>query len=749
MRRPPVVDDLWSRSLERNRVARSHVKRAELLDRSTTSLLYVTTAAVRRAARWHFDADDRAARGDDGEVEGRLRLDLVADGVVRVRYAEGSDVPDHRLPMVVAEPGPVGDIADLVTVVERPLSVQVGPLRIGGRETNFFNAWDTFNTGICRTLDGDRPIAAEWFGLGPQEAVYGFGERFTALDKVGQTVDLVMVEGTGTTTPRAYKNVPFWVSTAGYGVFLNTTARATVWVGSMHAGAVQVAVEEDVLDYYVILGEIATVLHRYTALTGRTPKPPPAWSFGWWQSKISYTSADETVAIARRMRDERIPLDVIHLDTHWYRRDWQCDLEFDPDRFPDPEGYLRELRELGVRVCLWQLPYIPEGSDYFDELRAVDGFVETADGEVYDTGLCWTPGYRDTVGAIDFTNPRAVAVYQRRLRRLLELGVAAIKVDFGEQAPIDGVYHDGTPGHLAHNLYPLLYNRAVAEVTEEVTGERVMWARSAWAGSQRYPLHWGGDSSTSWDNLAPQIAGGLSFGLSGFQFWAQDIGGFLGDIRQDPELLVRWVQAGVLLSHARIHGSGVRELFELPDDVRDRCVEAIRLRYRLLPYLLATAQDCVDRSLPMARALVVSHQDDPTTWRIGDQWYLGGALMTAPVMQPSGRRKAYLPHGQWVDWWTGERLDGGRWLDLEVPIDRVPLWQRAGTVVPLGPDRQHVADGPTDPLVLRVAEGVGTDALVVPLEHGPVTIRYEDGEVTWDGPVPGAVKVERVGSTTG
>ena len=204
--------------------------------------------------------------------------------------------------------------------------------------------------------------------------------------------------------------------------------------------------EEDVLDYYVILGEIPTVLHRYTALTGRTPKPPPAWSFGWWQSKISYTSADETVAIARRMRDERIPLDVIHLDTHWYRRDWQCDLEFDPDRFPDPEGYLRELRELGVRVCLWQLPYIPEGSDYFDELRAVDGFVRTADGEVYDTGLCWTPGYRGTVGAIDFTNPRAVAVYQRRLRRLLELGVAAIKVDFGEQAPIDGVYHDGTPG---------------------------------------------------------------------------------------------------------------------------------------------------------------------------------------------------------------------------------------------------------------------------------------------------------------
>jgi hypothetical protein len=236
VRTPPVVDDLWSRSLERNRVTRSHVKRAQLLDRTPTSLLYATTAAVRRAARWHFDAEDRRL----GATTARWRAGCGSTSSPRASSGSATPrattCPDHRLPMVVAEPEPVGDIADLVTVEERPLSLQVGPLRIGGRETNFFNAWDTFNTGICRTVDGDRPIAVEWFGLGPQEAVYGFGERFTALDKVGQTVDLVMVEGTGTTTPRAYKNVPFWVSTAGYGVFLNTTARATVWVGSMHAG---------------------------------------------------------------------------------------------------------------------------------------------------------------------------------------------------------------------------------------------------------------------------------------------------------------------------------------------------------------------------------------------------------------------------------------------------------------------------------------------------------------------------------
>jgi alpha-D-xyloside xylohydrolase len=645
--------------------------------------------------------------------------------------------------MVVADPAPVGSLDDLVHVEESPFALQIGPVRIGGRETNLFNAWDTYNTGICRTREGGRPIAAECFSLGSQEAVYGFGERFTTLDKVGQTVDLVMVEGTGTTTPRAYKNVPLWVSTAGYGVFLHTTARATAWVGSLQSAAIQVGVEEDVLDYYVLLGDIPTVLHRYTGLTGRAPAPPPAWSFGWWQSKISYTSAEETLAIARRMRAAELPLDVIHLDTHWFREDWQCDLEFDPQRFPDPEAYLAELRDLGVRVSLWQLPYVPEGSSYYDELLAVDGFVKTREGDVYDTGLCWTPGYRGTVGAIDFTNPRAVQVYQGRLRRLLEMGAAAIKVDFGEQAPIDGVYSDGTPGHLAHNLYPLLYNRAVAEVTEEVTGERIMWARSAWAGSQRYPLHWGGDSSTNWENLAPQFAGGLSFGLSGFQFWAQDIGGFLGSIEQDPDLLVRWVQAGVLVSHARIHGAGTRELDMLPADVRERCAEAVRLRYRLLPYLLATAQDCVDRSLPMARALVVHHQDDPTTWPIGDQWYLGDALLVAPVFSPTGTRKAYLPAGRWIDWHSGEAVEGGRWLDLDVPLDRIPLWQRAGTVVALGPDRQHTADGPTDPLVLRVADGPGEHHLRLPLERGEVAVHLLDGDLRWTGDVPGEVVVER------
>jgi hypothetical protein len=353
--------------------------------------------------------------------------------------------------------------------------------------------WDTHPTGVSTTTDGHR-LATETYALRSGEAVYGFGEQPGRLDKVGQTIDLDMVEAMGTTTPRAYKNIPFFWTTRGYGLFWHTTARATAWVGSRNAADIQVAIEDDHLDQYVFVGDPRTILDRYTTLTGKA-HVPPRWSFGWWQSKISYSSAAEALDVVRRYRDQGLPIDVLHLDTHWYAEDWRCDLEFDAERFPDPAAFLAEMGELGVKVSLWQLPYIPEGSALFDELDAVGGFVGHPDGGLYDIGLCYSPSFTGRVGCIDFTNPEGVAVYQRHLRHLHELGAAAIKADFGEEAPADGVYHDGTPGHLAHHLYPRLYNRAVAEATHEATDEWIIWARSAWAGSHRYPLHWGGDSS--------------------------------------------------------------------------------------------------------------------------------------------------------------------------------------------------------------------------------------------------------------
>jgi alpha-D-xyloside xylohydrolase len=742
----PVVDDLTTRRLESRHVDRSSVGACDLLGREPAAVVLRTTSQRCRSPRWLAEGDDLQSFLPRAGAEGRLRIDAVADDVFRIRYAEGEAVPENITPMCIGAPPPPtrveiheGDGRVALRTPRARLDVALGSLQlrvhdeggrrlteIGGPEKNHLHAWDAYNTGICRTRDG-RPLAVECFSLRPGEGVFGFGEKFLALDTVGQTVDLNMVEAMGTTTPRSYKNIPFFWTTGGWGAFLHHSARITCWVGSRAAADLQVAVEDDFLDYYLFVGSPKDILARYADLTGRSAMPP-RWSFGFWQSKISYRSAEEALEVVRKNREHAIPTDVLHLDTHWFRENWRCDLEFDPERFPDPRAFTKEMGELGAKLSLWQLPYIPEGSTLFDELLAVDGFVKATDGGLYDVGICYTPGFSGRVGCIDFTHPEAVRVYQAHLRRLFDLGARVIKVDFGEQAPLDGVYHDGTPGHRMHNLYPLLYNRAVAEVTERATGESIIWARSAWAGSQRYPVHWGGDSSANWHNLGPQIAGGLSLGLSGFPFWSMDIGGFLGEA--SGPLLVRWMQAGVFFSHPRIHGTGDRELWKRDPETLRICRDYVQLHYRLLPFLWAAARDCIERALPVSRALVLEFPDDPTTRSIGDQWLVGDALLVAPILDESGRRRVYLPEGGWTDWWSGERIEGPRWIEVEADLATLPLWLRDGGVIPLAPPMDHVDQRPLDALTLRITpfREEGSRELRIPTAEGDLVVRYAYAE---------------------
>ncbi|MCL2406059.1 MAG: glycoside hydrolase family 31 protein, partial [Defluviitaleaceae bacterium] len=453
---------------------------------------------------------------------------------------------------------------------------------------------------------------------------------------------------------------------------------------------------------------------------------PPLWSFGYWQSKISYTSAAETLDIARNMRQHNIPLDVLHLDTHWFEKDWYCNLEFCKERFPDVDAYLDEMGKLGVKISLWQLPYIPEGSRLFDEIKNANGFVKNKDGGIYDLGLCFTPGFKGIVGVVDFTCPDGVGIYLDAIKGLLKRGVRAIKTDFGESAPIDGIYHDGTPGEQMHNLYPLLYNKAVFEATCETLGEKegMVWARSAWAGGQRYPVHWGGDNSPNYFNLVPQFAGGLSMGLSGFQFWSQDIGGFLGDT--SGRLLIRWMQAAMFMSHSRIHGSGDRELYKFDNETMTICRSFIQLRYRLMPYIYAMAVKCVKDSLPMMRPLVVEYQYDPNVATIDSQWLFGESILVAPICDDGDTRRVYLPGGVWTCWWSGERILGNQWVDAKADIAKIPLYIREGAIIPFGPDMQFIGEKETNSLVIKVAvfEQDGVNCLEVPLGSKTVVVEY-------------------------
>ena len=392
---------------------------------------------------------------------------------------------------------------------------------------------------IKRGEDNGRMIEPV-FSLKPGERIYGCGESATPLNKAGQKLNLFVTDPQGPETPDMYKPIPFYFSNRGYGVFMHTAAPVTVDFGNSYIGSTRLFMADETADLFLMLGTPKEILGEYTSLVGR-PETPPLWSFGLWQSRISYFTEDEGRSVAKQLRDKKIPCDVIHFDTGWFETDWQCDYQFSHN-FKDARRMLSDLKKDGFHTCLWQLPYFTPKNRFFDYLVDNGLAVKNAGG-----GL----PFEDAV--LDFTNPQTVSWYQGQLEGLLRQGVAVIKVDFGEAGPyLNGVYSNGRTGLYEHNLYPLRYNKAAYDVIKRTNGEGIIWARSAWAGSQRYPLHWGGDAATTNTGMLGSLRCGLSIGLSGFSFWSNDIGGF---VTKSPENLYRrWLPYGMLTSHSRVHG---------------------------------------------------------------------------------------------------------------------------------------------------------------------------------------------------
>ncbi len=509
------------------------------------------------------------------------------------------------------------------------------------------------------------------------------------MDLSGQAVTLMNVDGLGVNTRRTYKNVPFVLSSRPYGLFVHTTEMAELSLACHSTRTLQVAVPGRTLDVFVIGGGSApAVMAGYQSLVGR-PKAPPLWSYGTWMSRMTYFSADEVNEVARRLREEKLPCDVLHLDTGWFAKDWVCEWEFG-GQFPDPEGFMKHLADDGFRVTLWQNPNIGKGNKLLQEARErrilpprLEALQTKEGGSEFST--------QEIEGQIDFTNPEAVLWYQEKLRRLLRMGAAAIKTDFGECIDMEADYA-GMKAASLRNLYALLYQKAAAEVTEEVHGWSLVWARAGWAGCQRYPLHWGGDCACTWDGMAGSLRGGLHLGVSGFLFWSHDVPGFHGvpdfmNSRPSETLYVRWTQFGVLSSHLRYHGTSEREPYAYPG-ILPVVRSWLNLRYALIPYLMESGEQSIAKGLPVLRALLLSWPEDPVAWQCDDQYTLGENLLVAPVMNDSGIRDVYLPEGDWIDFWTGEAITGDRWLrKVHSPLDRVPMFVRSGAELPFYPDR--------------------------------------------------------------
>ncbi|MEJ5201990.1 MAG: TIM-barrel domain-containing protein, partial [Anaerolineales bacterium] len=538
--------------------------------------------------------------------------------------------------------------------------------------------------------------------------------------KRGQKIHLWPEEVYNNTSSGAYKNIPFFMSTRGYGMFINTSFPVTVRIGDLTAAALSLIVDyAPMLDTYLIYGPtLKQILKRYTQITG-DPQMPPKWSFGHWMGRITYTSQEEVERTARELRAHRIPTDVMHIDTGWFKTINNCDLEFDPVRFPDPAGMTARLKEMGFHLSLWQTCNIPVNNSLYLELKDIKGLVLREQGVPYNR-----PGYEDDCGMPDLTNPEVVAFLQEKYRKLFRQGVSAIKVDFGEGAPPDGVYHR-FPSRAMRCLYPLLYNKLVFEVSEEFFGKgnALIWARSAWAGSQRYPLHWSGDGSATWRDLPCTLRSGLSLGLSGFVFWSHDIGGFIGN--PTPELYSRWVQLAAFTSHARAHGEPPREPWYYGERAEAIYRRYMELRYRLIPYIYSQAVECVRQSLPMLRALVLEFQDDPTVATIEDEYLFGDSFLVAPIMTPSNERMVYLPEGQWIDYWSKRVVPGNRWLKVKAPLEKLPLWVRAGSIIPMGPVQQFVDEKPLDPLSVELYLPTGEKHFVIYDSRNPeIHVQY-------------------------
>ena len=527
---------------------------------------------------------------------------------------------------------------------------------------------------IKRGSDNSRSINPV-FLLSPGERIYGCGESFTSLNKVGQKVHLSVTDPQGPETDGQYKPVPFYFSNRGYGIFMHTSAPVTCDFGASYIGAQCLFMADEQMDFFVFFGEPKDILNEYTDITGKSPMLP-LWSFGTWMSRITYFSQKEGLEIAKQLRAHKIPSDVIHFDTGWFGVDWQCDYQFAKDRFKDPVGMLKQLSKDGFHTCLWQLPYFTPKNRFFPEIIEKGLHVVNATG-----------GMPVEDAILDFSNPETVSWYQSKIEGLMKQGVSTIKCDFGEAAPYNGFYHSGKGGLYEHNLYPLRYNKALWEVVEKNhPGEGIIWARSAWAGSQRYALHWGGDAATNNIGLLGDLRGGLSFGLSGFSFWSHDMGGFVTASPED--IYRRWLPFGFLSSHTRAHGAPPTEPWLISESFTKAFRECAEMKYRLMPYVYAQAKDCSERGLPMVRALLVEFPQDKGAWLVEDEYMFGSQMLVAPLMESGNSRDVYLPKGKWIDYQSGRVYEGG-YQTIEAGKIPAVILVKDGSLIPHAPLAQR------------------------------------------------------------
>jgi len=599
-------------------------------------------------------------------------------------------------------------------------------------DMNSRNEWISNPTGFTISERQQKSTRIN-LAYGTNTSYYGTGERFSSLRQNHRRITLWNANPYGSGTDQAHKNIPLVLTDSGYALLLHEVARSTWDFGYTSNFSFSLEVDQVGIDLIIIVADtMAQQLDCYTKLTAKAPMPP-RWSFGVWVSPFgNYLDAGsswrqkELLRFIETIDEHEMPCDVIHLDPYWMGKTKKlCDFTWDSMDYPDPKQFIDTLEGKGLRLCLWEHPYIEKGSELYEEGKRNGYFIKKADGSVYDYQIVIIPAERRTTeqteyaedfyalgSAVDFSNPAAVDWYKSLHRPLIEMGVATFKTDFGEVIPCDSYFHNGKTGREMRNLYAYLYNKTVWEVEMEYTSKPFLWGRSGYAGSQAFPVQWSGDPKSDMASLRTTIISGLNYGLSGVPFWSFDIGGFKGI--PDSETYVRWAQVGLLLSHARFHGTASRMPWNFSPEAQRIVMEAIRLRYRLLPYILATAKQSTETGLPVIRAMSLAFEGDSGSRSIETQFMLGASLLVVPILQKGGEVEIYLPEGMWYDFLSDEAQTGPKTYRQVCPLNKIPIFVQEGAILPTTESTNRVQEWDSH-LTIHLYGNVD-DVVVIPEE---------------------------------
>ncbi len=679
----------------------------------------------------------RGATPDGASLQGHLTLEAIDDHILRLRLACPQPLPPYFSYATVLEPQPTPVVADLgdPIVLQTPalrVVLQRQPCRLSvftpaGHEllAGLELGWDEHGLWLTHELPSDLQC-------------YGCGERAFPLALRGRKLRLT------TRDPETYRpgddpiyiNIPFLIELhrgLAQGLFFDSTFDATLDLGHDHPGRLVYRTTGPELRLDLLAGPtLPEVLDRYTALTGRM-NLPPLWALGYHQSRWSYETADIVRDIAANFRQRQLPCDAIHLDID-YMDGFRC-FTWNPTTFPDPAGLVADLHDQNFRAVAMIDPGIKVDPTYrvCTDGIAHDAFIKLPDGSLFHgpvwPGECYFP---------DFTNPRVRAWWGEQYRGLVELGIDGFWNDMNEptifgHATFPAAAHydlegQGGDHRTAQSVYGMQMVRATHEGLNRLRPRQRNWVftRSAYAGAQRYASSWTGDNISNWEHLRLTPAMLLNLGLSGLAFTGCDVGGFVGE--PTPELFARWISMAALTPFFRTHTAKhtpSQEPWSFGPEVETIARRYLEWRYRLLPYLYTAFWQCSQNGAPIMRPLFYADPARPAYQTIDDQWLLGDHLLVAPVLAPGvAQRELLLPPGAWYDFWTDELITGPATLSRSAPLDIVPLYVRAGAVLPLGPIRQHSAATPAAPLQLHIYPGEAESSLY---EDDGQTLAHRDG----------------------